>query len=65
MKEYVSVTAKFDEDGSLLPLVINWDDGRKYKIDKITDIRFASSLKVAVLVLDTPVKLWTTQGIYI
>ena len=45
MKEYVSVTAKFDEDGSLLPLVINWDDGRKYKIDKITDIRFASSLK--------------------
>ena len=45
MKEYVSVTAKFDEDGSLLPLVINWDDGRKYKIDKITDIRFACSLK--------------------
>lgn len=45
MKEYVSVTAKFDEDGSLLPLVINWDDGKKYKIDKITDIRFASSLK--------------------
>ncbi|MGN0477134.1 MAG: hypothetical protein ACI4HM_07340 [Ruminococcus sp.] len=45
MKEYVSVTAKFDQDGSLLPLIINWDDGRKFEIDKITDIRFASSLK--------------------
>ena len=45
MKEYVSVTAKFDRDGSLLPLIINWEDGRKFEIDKITDIRFASSLK--------------------
>lgn len=45
MKEYVSVTAKFDQDGSLLPLTINWNDGRKFNIDKITDIRFASSLK--------------------
>ena len=45
MKEYVSVTAKFDQDGSLLPLIINWEDGRKFEIDKITDIRFASSLK--------------------
>jgi hypothetical protein len=45
MKEYVSVTAIFGEDGSLLPVTINWDDGRKFEIKKITDIRFAHSLK--------------------
>jgi hypothetical protein len=45
MKEYVSVTAIFGEDGSLLPITINWEDGRKFEIDKITDVRFANSLK--------------------
>lgn len=45
MKEYVSVTVKFDEDGRLLPLFINWKDGRTFNIDRIMDIRFASSLK--------------------
>ncbi|MBE6823814.1 MAG: hypothetical protein E7513_00555 [Ruminococcaceae bacterium] len=45
MKQYVSVTAKFDSDGNILPLKINWDDGRIFEIDRITDIRYAASLK--------------------
>lgn len=45
MKQYVSVTAKFDSDGNILPLCINWDDGRIFDIDRITDIRYAASLK--------------------
>ena len=45
MKQYVSVTAIFDEDGNLLPINIMWDDGRKFPIDKVTDVRFAASLK--------------------
>ncbi len=45
MKQYVSVTAKFDSDGNILPLKINWDDGRTFEIDRITDIRYAASLK--------------------
>ena len=45
MKQYVSVTAKFDPDGNILPLKINWDDGRTFYIDRITDIRYAASLK--------------------
>lgn len=45
MKQYVSVTAKFDPDGNILPLKINWDDGRTFDIDRITDIRYAASLK--------------------
>jgi len=45
MKQYVSVTAIFDADGNILPLRINWDDGRSFEIDRITDIRYAASLK--------------------
>ena len=45
MKQYVSVTAVFDEDGNLLPINIMWDDGRKFPIDKVTDARYAASLK--------------------
>ncbi|MBQ7386518.1 MAG: hypothetical protein IJW04_08475 [Ruminococcus sp.] len=45
MKQYISVTARFDEDGNLLPLKIHWNDGRSFEIDKVTDIRYAASLK--------------------
>ena len=45
MKQYVSVTAIFDEDGNLLPINIVWEDGRKLPIDKVTDVRYAASLK--------------------
>ena len=45
MKQYVSVTAKFDCDGNILPIKINWEDGRSFDIDRVTDIRYAASLK--------------------
>ena len=45
MKKYVKVTATFDCDGDLIPEYIVWDDGRKYRIDKISDVRYAASLK--------------------
>ena len=45
MKQYVSVTATFDPDGNILPLRINWEDGRHFEIDRVTDIRYAASLK--------------------
>ena len=35
----------FDEDGNLLPINIVWEDGRKFPIDKVTDVRYAASLK--------------------
>lgn len=46
-KQYVSVTAKFDPDGNIIPLRIHWDDGRSFDIDRVTDIRFATSLKAS------------------
>ena len=45
-KKYVSVTAQFDVDGTIIPREIQWDDERKFTIDKILDIRRAASLKV-------------------
>lgn len=45
MKEYVSVTARFDADGNLLPTFLHWKDGRTFEIDRVTDIRYAASLK--------------------
>ncbi|WRS28891.1 hypothetical protein U6B65_01390 [Oscillospiraceae bacterium MB08-C2-2] len=29
----------------MLPLVIQWEDGREFKIDRILDVRLAASLK--------------------
>ena len=44
-KKYVKVTATFDCDGSLVPDYLFWDDNKRYKIDRVTDVRYASSLK--------------------
>ena len=44
-KVYVDVTAKFNADGLLHPTSITWEDGRRYLIDKVTDIRQAAAMK--------------------
>ncbi|NLM62539.1 MAG: hypothetical protein GX193_10750 [Clostridiales bacterium] len=44
-KVYVDVIARFSADGELFPLEIIWEDGRRYAIDRITEIRRASSMK--------------------
>ena len=45
-KRYVEVVARFDEDGSITPLSITWEDGRTFEIDQILGHRHAASLKV-------------------
>ena len=45
MKEYVSVTARFDCDGNLIPVAIHWRDGRYFEIEKVLDIKYAASVK--------------------
>ena len=45
-KVFVEVDAHFDTDGSVIPFLIKWEDGRTFEIDRITDIRRAASLKV-------------------
>lgn len=45
MKTFVRVTAEHDESGRVRPLVLTWADGRRYEIDRVTDVRQAPSLK--------------------
>ncbi len=44
-KVYVAVRADFTEDGTMLPREITWEDGTRYEIDRITDIRQAAAMK--------------------
>lgn len=44
-KKYISVNATFQKDGSIIPYSIIWDDETIFKIDKITNICLAASLK--------------------
>ncbi len=44
-KVYVAVKADFAADGTLFPRTITWEDGEKYEIDRVLDIRQAPALK--------------------
>ena len=45
VKVYVNVLASFDTNGRLRPLALLWEDGRKYRIDQVLDVRSAASLR--------------------
>ena len=44
-KVYVAVKADFSEEGIMLPREITWEDGKKFEIDRIIEIRQAPALK--------------------
>jgi len=44
-KEYVSILAQIHRDGSIQPLCILLEDGRKFDIDEVKDKSRAASLK--------------------
>ena len=45
-KVFVSVVVRFDEEGNVCPMNITWEDGRKYEIDRLIDVRRAVATKV-------------------
>ena len=45
LKVYVAVKADFREDGIMMPREITWEDGTKFEIDRILDIRQAAAIK--------------------
>lgn len=45
MKQYVAVEARFDEGGGVRPLCVIWEDGRRFPVDRVMDVRRAASLK--------------------
>lgn len=44
-KVYVEVFARFDREGNMIPLSIQWEDGQIYEIDRVLDVRRGASLK--------------------
>lgn len=40
-KVYVAVILRVDEDGKMSPLAIDWEDGRKFDITRVLDVRQA------------------------
>jgi hypothetical protein len=44
-KVYVDVQATFDKSGRMLPRALVWEDGQRYKIDKVTSIRPAAAAR--------------------
>ena len=45
LKVYVPVDVEFRSDGTMLPRLIVWEDGTKYEIDRVLDIRQAAAMK--------------------
>jgi len=45
-KRYVEVITRTGVDGRVMPLAIVWEDGRRFEIDRVCDMRRAASLKV-------------------
>ena len=39
IKVYVKVGVVFREDGVMLPRSLTWEDGRKYPIDRVLNVR--------------------------
>lgn len=45
IKVYVDVIVSFRNDGVMLPRQITWEDGHKYEIDRVSDIRPAAAAR--------------------
>ena len=39
IKVYVPVEVAFDAEGRMFPHAIVWEDGRRYEIERVSDIR--------------------------
>lgn len=60
MKTYVKVMVLYDEDGSITPLSIQWEDGREYEIDRILDVRKAAGTKAGGIGIRYTIKIGRT-----
>ena len=45
MRKNISILAKMQKNGRVIPLKILWNDGRIFEIDRILDIRKAASTR--------------------
>lgn len=55
---YVKVEAAFTPEGKVLPVWLEWEDGRRFAIDKILDVRPGHSLKAGGNGIRYTVEIW-------
>lgn len=37
-KIYINVIARFDENGGIMPIIVDWQDGRRFYVDKVVKV---------------------------
>ena len=42
---YVKVVVEYSQEGAMKPLVVEWEDGRRFEVDRLLDVRRAASTK--------------------
>ena len=45
-KVYVDVVARIDSDGTVTPLTVIWENGKKFEIDRVYSVQRAYATKV-------------------
>lgn len=68
-KVYVNVNADHMADGRVIPKSFEWEDGRRYEIDRVIEVRRAASLKAGgigdrytVMVCGKQTYMWLEDG---
>lgn len=44
-RAYVKVVVEYDAEGKICPLSVEWEDGRKFDVDRLLDVRRAAATK--------------------
>lgn len=44
-KVYVDVLAVWKKEGGIVPRAVKWEDGTRYQVDRVIEVRRAASLK--------------------
>ena len=44
-RAYVKVTAEFSPEGAVTPIRVEWEDGRRFDVDRVLDVRRAVATK--------------------
>lgn len=62
IKVYVPVDVEFRSDGVMLPKEIIWEDGTRYEIDKVLDVRQAAAMRAGGQGDRYTVKIWGKES---
>lgn len=44
-RAYVKVVVEYSPEGNICPLMVEWEDGRRFEVDRLLDVRRAASTK--------------------